>query len=66
MTGHSPLAEPPEGVTAGESVPRENEADDRRAAALAEVKATLKTRGEPYRSMSESELTERARRLMEN
>lgn len=59
-TNHTATTGPPEGVTAGESVPRENEVDEQTASLIDLVKTRLKHHGEPFRSMPESELEERA------
>lgn len=54
------LSEPPEGVLAGESVPRENEEDERYRTELETIANTLK--GIPaYAHLSESELRSVAR-----
>jgi len=54
------MAEPPEGVLAGENVPRENEQHDIDETLIEEVMAMLKGRGEPYINMNETELEEKA------
>lgn len=63
------MAEPPEGAIVGESVPRENETEDRRREMVDRVVGELK--GHPaFRGRSDSELRELARerveRLMED
>lgn len=57
---HAALSEPPEGVLAGENVPRENEEDDQRRQEIEAIKGTLKARSPIFREMSESKLEERA------
>lgn len=65
MTGdHYALAEPPEGVLVGESVPRENEQDDIEQAAIEEMVGLLKTRP-AYRAKSDSELREIAKEKLQ-
>jgi len=59
-TSHSPLAEPPEGAIRGESVPPASEPDNYDETFIQDLMGALKARGEPYISMSESELRERA------
>lgn len=59
------LSKPPEGVLTGESVPRENEEEAVTQAEIGQVKGVLKARGEPYVSMSDSELAERAREVLD-
>lgn len=60
--GHAP---PPEGVLVGESVPRENEQTEHDEAHLQQVMNRMKAHGKPYRERTESELRERAIRLLE-
>jgi len=55
-----PLAEPPEGVLAGENVPVENESDDLNENEIQEIIGMLKIRGEPYTEMKRYELREKA------
>lgn len=62
--GRSPVSPPPEGVLAGEDVPRENETDDLTDSMIETAENELQGRGEPYRSMSSSELRERAISLL--
>lgn len=59
------LSDPPEGVLAGEDVPVENQAEEFTEAEIQRVEAALKKRGEPYLSMSDSELREKARERIE-
>lgn len=60
MNESQPLSSPPEGVLAGENVPAESEPDQYDQQKIEEVMALLKIRGEPYISMSDYELRERA------
>lgn len=60
QTSHKAISEPPEGVFAGESVPHDSEPDSYDEDLLQRVEAQLKARGEPFATMSESELRERA------
>ena len=60
MTTCKPFRRPPAGVLAGESIPVENDRQDLEESRLEEVMNALKARGEPYTSMSESELEDRA------
>lgn len=55
---------PPDGVLAGESVPRENEEEQIEDGKIEEVMGLLKARGEPWTNMSDSELRERSRKLI--
>lgn len=55
-----PLAEPPEGVIAGEDVPSENQKEQMKEKAIQETIAVLKSRGPPFTEMSEDELREKA------
>lgn len=55
----------PEGVRVGENVPVENDAEPRADARIEQVVGELKARGQPYTEMSESELRERARRILD-
>jgi len=55
------LAEPPEGVLVGESLPRENEQDSKRRQAIEEMVGLLKDRGKPYTEMGHVELREEAK-----
>jgi hypothetical protein len=54
------LTRPPEGVTAGESIPRENELDDRHEQLVDQLVSQMKASGEPYTSMKESTLRDMA------
>lgn len=54
------LSEPPEGVIAGESVPQESEPEEYERVAVEQMMGLLKTRGEPYTTMSETELEQKA------
>lgn len=56
----SVLNEPPEGVIAGENVPRENEVDKEKETKIDNLMVLLKHRGEPYTNMKDSEVRERA------
>ena len=56
----SGMAEPPEGVLVGESVPRENELSDKEEAIVQEFIGQMKARGRPFVAMSDKELRERA------
>jgi len=58
-----PLSKPPEGATVGESVPRENEAGDWEE--INRMMSQLKSRGQPWVSMNDSELRKRARKKLE-
>jgi len=60
MQNSNGLAEPPEGVIAGESVPPESEPDNYDEAMIQQIEGLLKARGEPYTGMNSSELRERA------
>lgn len=55
------MTEPPEGALSGESVPRENGLDDREEQAIQEVVAKLKSKGEPWIKMSDSEIRKRVK-----
>lgn len=57
---NNPLSKPPEGAVVGEDVPRENEQLEVEDSKIEEAMNALKTRGEPYMSMDESELREKA------
>lgn len=57
------LAEPPEGVLAGESIPRVNEGEDVEQAKVDEMAGTLKSRPE-FQDHSDEELEEIARRKL--
>jgi len=58
------LAEPPEGALAGESVPRENEEEERRRAAVEQLVGAMK--GHPrYEGRSDAELEDAAHELIE-
>lgn len=56
---------PPEGVIAGESVPRENEQVALEESRIEAVKNHLKGRGPPFTGMSDSELREYAVALIQ-
>lgn len=59
-TANEGLAEPPEGAIVGESVPRENEDDDRHDQAVEELVGWMK--GHPaFADLSESEIEAAAR-----
>lgn len=60
------LAKPPEGALAGENVPRENERDGQVQTLIDRVAAELKSNGEPYTDMTESELKECAVKKLRN
>ena len=61
MTGGTKaFRHPPEGVLAGESVPRENEESEVDDSEIEEIMNELKQRGEPYLSMSKEERREKA------
>ncbi len=57
---HSPLSKPPEGVTAGRDVPRENEASEVERQQIDAMVAALKTKP-GYRQKDDSELREEAK-----
>jgi len=59
-----PLAEPPEGVLVGESVPRENQQAELEEHAVQRLAAALKTRPR-YRDYSEAERLEIAREKLQ-
>ena len=64
-TANSGLAEPPEGALVGESVPRENEEDDRHEQEIEELVGLMK--GHPaYSDLSETEIEEAARRKVKH
>lgn len=54
------MAPPPEGALVGESVPRENELTEREETLVNELMGAMKAKGEPFTTMSEGELRERA------
>jgi hypothetical protein len=56
------LAEPPEGVVSGESVPRENEAEGTREAEIQRMVGVLKARQE-YQGYTDQDLREVAERI---
>lgn len=58
-TSHG-LSEPPEGVIAGENVPKESEPHEYDRALIEKMEGLLKSRGEPFISMSADELEQRA------
>jgi len=62
---HAPLAEPPEGVLEGEDVPAESAPDSYDEQLIEQAAHAIKTRGEPFTSMSDSELRERAINLLQ-
>lgn len=57
---NSTFEKPPEGVVVGESVPRENGEDDVEETEIRKIMNKLKARGEPWISMREEELREKA------
>jgi len=57
-SGSLPLSVPPEGVLAGEPVPRENE--EWIETEIDRMIGVLKQQGKPFASMSEAELRDRA------
>lgn len=65
MTDGKPLVEPPEGVIAGEDVPLENQEEQFEENEIEEAMAVLKSIGEPFSTMSESELREKAKKRLE-
>lgn len=54
------LTPPPEGVISGDSIPRENELDDREEQKVQEFIGVAKSKGEPWVSMTDEELREKA------
>jgi len=60
MRGSVSFQEPPEGVLAGEDVPMENEQEQVEESKIQKIMNKLKQRGEPFTSMSEGELREKA------
>lgn len=54
------LAEPPEGVIAGEDVPLENQQEDFKEKEIEEMMGRLKSIGRPFSEMKKSELREKA------
>lgn len=60
-----PMVEPPEGVTSGENVGMGSEPDEIKRANLDMVVSLLKEKGEPYVSMSESKLEDKAVEILE-
>lgn len=54
------MAEPPEGVIAGESVPKGSEPDNYDEAKIKETMGALKSQGPPFIHMNETELREKA------
>lgn len=60
MQNSNGLAEPPEGVIAGESAPPESEPDNYDEAMIQQIEGLLKARGEPYTEMNSSELRQKA------
>lgn len=63
MTDHKGLSEPPEGALVGESVPRENEEEDRYEQKVQEAVGIMKTMP-AYQDLSDDELRERAEERM--
>jgi|APHM01.1.fsa_nt_gi hypothetical protein len=61
--GHGALTQPPDGVLAGETVPREN-GQGIEQQKIEAVIAALKTKGEPYTTMRRYELEEKARKVV--
>lgn len=57
---HAAHSEPPEGVVAGENVPRGSEPDEYQRELIERTMHALKARGPPFTSMSASELEEKA------
>jgi len=55
-----PIAEPPEGVLAGEDVPMENLKQEFERERIERMMATLKTLGKPFTTMQEAELRGKA------
>lgn len=60
MSGNKPFRRPPEGVISGASIPRENEVAEIEDGRIEEVENALRARGEPFLSMGDDELRERA------
>ena len=54
------MVEPPEGVLSGDSIPRENELDDKEKMMVDELVSKMKQRGKPYTEMSDGRLEEMA------
>jgi len=63
MDSSSPLAEPPEGVIAGDSIPRENELTDREEQMIQEAVGIMKTK-DAYARMGDDELREKAKEIL--
>jgi len=61
MIEHSAgLAKPPEGVIAGESVPRENGLSDKEKEIVWRFVGKMKSKGKPFVDMKDSELRKKA------
>lgn len=63
MRNSKAMSRPPEGAFKGESVPVGSEPDEYDREEIEKISHVLKSRGEPYISMSESELREKALEL---
>ena len=59
--GHS---EPPEGVLTGDTVPRENEETGIEEEKIQSLVNNMKAKGEPYKSMAEDRLREKAKEVI--
>ena len=59
------FAKPPEGVIAGENVPRENELTDKEESLIEEVANQMLENGEPYISMSQEGRKQKAQDILQ-
>ena len=59
-------SEPPEGVVAGENVPRENELTDKEESMIEELANQMVAKGEPYVSMSQDERESKAQEVLQS
>jgi len=60
------MSSPPEGVLAGESVPRENELTDKEESMIEKLANQMIEKGEPYTKMSESERKQKAKEVLQS
>lgn len=60
------LGSPPEGVVAGESVPRENELTDKEESMIEELANQMVGRGEVYAKMSQKEREKKAQEVLQS
>jgi len=60
------FAKPPEGVIAGENIPRENELTDREEQMIEELANQMMEKGEPYITMSQEERKQKAQDILQS